>query len=374
MRRTVTLLFLAMATAVALVPSAALASDPPAWVFPVVGEDGVDFGYYDTFGAPRSGGRSHEGVDIGTYGVKGVEVVAAADGVVRYVNWSSNPDDLNPDRCCTISIDHAGGWRTSYIHLNNDSPGTDDGNGWGIAPGVLPGSTVRQGQLIGWVGDSGNAEGTYPHLHWEVHSPDGVVNPTPHADAATRISAPIPLEFDGQFWDDEGSVHESNINVIADLGITKGCNPPDNTMFCPDDDITRGEMAAFIRRMLELPSVGADYFVDDSDSIFAGDIDAVAAVGIGFGCSETEFCPDEALLREEMAELLVRAFGYVNPDEADLFVDDAESPFEDAINALGTNGITKGCNPPDNDRFCPQRTLSRAEMATFFARALELGS
>ncbi|MGI9584004.1 MAG: hypothetical protein ACR2N7_00245, partial [Acidimicrobiia bacterium] len=220
----------------------------------------------------------------------------------------------------------------------------------------------------------GNAEGTIPHLHWEVHSPDGVVNPTPHADAAIRISAPIPVGFQGQFWDDEGSVHESNIDVIADLGITKGCNPPDNTRFCPDDDITRGEMAAFIRRMLELPSVETDYFADDADSIFAGDIDAIAAVGIGFGCSEVDFCPDDALLREEMAELLVRAFGYTNPDEADLFVDDAGSSFESAINALGIHGITKGCNPPDNDRFCPERTLSRAEMATFFARALEVGA
>ncbi|MGI9642323.1 MAG: hypothetical protein ACR2N9_06035, partial [Acidimicrobiia bacterium] len=147
MRRNFTLLLLSIATAMALVPSTALASDPPAWVFPVVGEQKVDWDYSDTFGAPRGGGRTHHGVDIGTYLVKGVEVVAAADGVVRYVNWSSNPSDLNPERCCTLSIDHAGGWRTSYIHLDNDTPGTDDGDGWGIAPGIVPGATVRQGQL-----------------------------------------------------------------------------------------------------------------------------------------------------------------------------------------------------------------------------------
>ena len=374
MRRSITLLIAALATFVALIPAAAVASDPPAWVFPVVGQDGVDFAYSDTYGAARGGGRTHIGVDIGTYLVKGVEVVAAADGVVRYVNWSSDPGDLNPERCCTISIDHAGGWRTSYIHLDNDTPGTDDGLGWGIADGVIPGATVRQGQLIGWVGDSGNAEGTIPHLHWEVHSPDGVVNPTPHADAATRISAPIPAEYQGRFWDDEGSVHEANIDVIAELGITRGCNPPDNTQFCPRENITRGQMAAFIKRTLNLPSAETDFYVDDDESIFAADINAVTAAGIGFGCAEDRYCPNDALVREEMAELLVRAFGYTNPDEVEHFTDDDDSPFQDSINALRVSGITKGCNPPDNDQFCPDRPLSRAEMATFFARALEIGA
>ena len=354
--------------------SSAAADPPPDWIFPVVGQDGVDFAYSDTFGAPRGGGRTHHGVDIGTYGVKGVPVVAAADGFVKYVNWSWTADDLNTDRCCTLAIEHEGGWETWYIHLNNDTPGTDDGLGWGIAPGILPGVEVKAGQLIGWDGDSGNAEGTIPHLHWEVHVDGVVVNPTPHADSATRISAPIPGVYEGTFWDDEGSVHEANIEIIAEHGITRGCNPPDDDRFCPDRDITRGEIAAFIRRTLSLPTVGEDYFTDDTESIFAGDINALTAVGIAFGCTETEYCPDAPLLREEMAELLVRSFGYDNPDELDLFVDDESSPFEASINALGVAGATKGCNPPDNDNFCPDRTLTRAEMATFFARALGLGS
>ncbi|MGI9529485.1 MAG: M23 family metallopeptidase, partial [Acidimicrobiia bacterium] len=375
MRRTLLITALVAASLLAAtLPVGAADADPPAWIFPVVGQDGVDFAYGDTYGAPRSGGRSHEGVDIGTYGVKGVPVVAAAAGVVRYVNWSSNPADLNPERCCTISIDHADGWRTSYIHLDNDTPGTDDGNGWGIADGIVPGVTVQAGQLIGWVGDSGNAERVYPHLHWEVHSPSGVVNPTPHADNATRISAPIPLVWDGHFWDDDTSVHEANIDIIADLDITRGCNPPDNTMYCPEHDITRGQMAAFIRRMLNLPAVEADHFSDDAESIFEGDINAITEAGIGFGCSETNYCADTPLIREEMAEFLVRAFGYDNPDGLDLFTDDDGSAFQDSINALGVHDITKGCNPPDNDQFCPDRTLTRAEMASFFARALELGS
>ena len=361
--------------------TAAASGSAPEMVFPIVGEDKVDFGYYDTYGAPRSGGRTHKGVDIGTYGVKGVPIVAVAAGTIGYVNWSRNPSDLNPERCCTLTIDHEGGWSTWYIHLDNDTPGTDDGKGWGIAEGIIPGATVYKGQLIGWVGDSGNAENVYPMLHWEVHDPSGAaVNPTPYADAAVRISAPlaedgtIPPDYLGTFSDDDGSVHEANIDIIAGEGITKGCNPPDNDQYCPEREITRGEMAAFLRRMLVLPGTGTDFFADDSDSIFEADINALTEAGIAFGCTETDYCPDDALLREEMAVLLVRTFGYENPDGLDLYTDDDGSRFEDSINALGANGVTKGCNPPDNDNYCPDRTLTRAEMATFFVRVLGLGA
>ncbi len=377
-------------------------ADAPAMYFPVVGEREVDFDYYDTYGAPRSGGRTHEGVDIGTYGVKGVPIVAAAAGTIYFVNWSTDPNDLNPEKCCSLTIDHEGGWSTWYIHMDNDTPGTDDGLGWGIAPGIVPGATVYAGQLIGWVGDSGNAEGVYPMLHWEVHEPGGAdVNPTPFADAATILSAPLepgedppavdppaddppaddpPVEDPpvvvavGTFIDDDDSVHQANIEIIAELGITKGCNPPDNDKYCPQNDITRGQIAAFIRRMLDLPASTMDAFTDDGESIFEDDINAVTEAGIGFGCTDTDFCPDEPLHRDEMAEFLVRAFGYSDRDAVDAFVDDESSPFQESINVLAAEGITKGCNPPDNDEFCPDRTLSRAEMATFFARALGLGT
>jgi hypothetical protein len=223
-----------------------------------------------------------------------------------------------------------------------------------------------------------------PHLHWEVRAPGGRhVNPTPYADSATRLAAPLvdgvpppPPEPDwkGYFRDDEGSVHEANINIIAERGVTRGCNPPTNDRYCPQNPITRGQMAAFLRRELALAPASSDYFTDDAGNIFENDINAVAAVGIAFGCTDSEYCPSAPLLREEMAELLVRTFGYDNPDGTDFFIDDGDSPFEDSINRLKNQGITKGCDPPDNTRFCPERSLTRAEMATFFARALGLGS
>jgi peptidoglycan hydrolase-like protein with peptidoglycan-binding domain len=105
-------------------------------------------------------------------------VVAVAPGVVRLVNWSSRPDDLNPERCCTLVIRHDDGWESWYIHLDNDTTGTDDGKGWGIKRAIKPGVRVEAGQHIAWVGDSGNAENTAPHIHFELRDPSGtVVNP-----------------------------------------------------------------------------------------------------------------------------------------------------------------------------------------------------
>jgi hypothetical protein len=72
-----------------------------------------------------------------------------------------------------------------------------------------------------------------------------------------------------------------------------------------------------------------------------------------------------------MAAFLHRALGGVLPaGEPVVFVDDDGSVFEADIEWLGATGITKGCNPPDNDRFCPSSTVTRAQMASFLVRAL----
>jgi hypothetical protein len=130
--------------------------------FPVMG--GVS--YSNTFGACRSGcSRPHEGTDI--MGSKLQPLLAAVDG---RIGWSRT-DGNN-----MFSVRGKDGWSFTYIHVNNDSPGTDDGANpaeWIFAPGIEPGSEVVAGQFIGYMGDSGNAEGTSPHLHFEIHKPDG---------------------------------------------------------------------------------------------------------------------------------------------------------------------------------------------------------
>lgn len=125
--------------------------------------------YSDTFGAGRSGGRSHEGQDL--MAPKGTVAVAAAAGTVTMVRHSS--DGLSGNM---LRITDPEGWQYVYIHLNNDTPGTDDGANvfeQAFVDGVRQGQQVVPGEPIGYVGDSGNAESTGPHLHFEIRSPDG---------------------------------------------------------------------------------------------------------------------------------------------------------------------------------------------------------
>jgi len=130
--------------------------------------------FWDSWGSRRPGGRRHRGTDI--MSPRGSEVLAVADGVVADFGWQRLSGYY-------IHIDHGDGWSTSYMHLNNDTLGTDDGLGglWtAIYPTLTVGSSVEAGQVIGYVGDSGNAEGTQPHIHFEVKL-DGVkVNPYPY--------------------------------------------------------------------------------------------------------------------------------------------------------------------------------------------------
>jgi len=175
------------------------------------------------------------------------------------------------------------------------------------------------------------------------------------------------------FTDIVGSIHYDAIAFIWSEGITKGCNPPENTLYCPSAAVSREQMAAFLTRALDLPSTGTDYFVDDDDSIFEGDINRLAAAGITRGCNPPDndrFCPDDAVTRAQMAAFLVRAFGYTDGANTDHFVDDDDSIFEHDINRIAAAEVTFGCNPPDNDRYCPEEPVQRDQMASFLKRAL----
>lgn len=124
-----------------------------------------------SYGDYRSGGRRHKGNDL--LAPRMTEVYAVADGVVIHIG-TSRLSGRN------LRIEHSDGWTSHYVHLNNDNPGTDDGDApWSltVAPGVEVGTEVEQGQLVGWVGDSGNAERTTPHTHFELRKDDRAINP-----------------------------------------------------------------------------------------------------------------------------------------------------------------------------------------------------
>lgn len=163
--------------------SAVRAADIRDIVFPVVGPAP----YSHDFGAPRSGGRTHEGIDI--FGTKLQPLVAAQDGYLGYVPYPE------PYYGYGVFLHGDDGYDYWYLHINNDTPGTDDGLGGGInayAYDIVSGNPVTKGQLIGYMGDSGNAEATHPHLHFEIHRPDdNVIDPFLTLNASQRIAGPI---------------------------------------------------------------------------------------------------------------------------------------------------------------------------------------
>lgn len=181
---------------------------------------------------------------------------------------------------------------------------------------------------------------------------------------------------DVEFVDDDGSVFESDIEALAKAGITLGCNPPVSDRFCLNEPVTRGQMAAFLVRGIGYTDDGGgDLFIDDDGSLFESDIDKLGAAGVTLGCNppaNDKFCPNQVVTRGQMAAFLVRALGYRDDGGGDLFVDDDDSIFESDVDKLGTAGVTLGCNPPTNDRFCPDKPVTRGQMAAFLARALDL--
>jgi len=162
------------------------------YVFPVLGQSS----FSNDYNAPRGNGP-HNAIDI--IAKKGQTIVSATDGKITSVNY---PQPSWGNAVVVLGNDNMCYW---YIHINNDNPGTDDGEGGPMrayGPDMAPGNPIKKGQLIGWVGDSGNAESTVSHLHFEVLRADmsrqnpcsfttgSHINPYNNLKAATRISKP----------------------------------------------------------------------------------------------------------------------------------------------------------------------------------------
>jgi Peptidase family M23 len=173
------LLFLA--ATLGLVAGTARASStakPPAHIiFPVVG----DVQYVDDFGAPRAGGP-HQGNDLPA--AKKSPAVAAEAGRVKYWTTSRTAG-------CMLYLYGQSGTMYEYIHLNNDVTMKNDNRGKcvrGTAYAVKNGANVVAGQRIGYVGDSGDADGLHAHLHFEVHPNGGkATDPYPYLQSAYKL-------------------------------------------------------------------------------------------------------------------------------------------------------------------------------------------
>jgi VCBS repeat-containing protein len=189
------------------------------------------------------------------------------------------------------------------------------------------------------------------------------------ADASGTAAASQDFKLMG---DVAASPFVADIIWLADEGITQGCNPPQNDMFCPNDRVTRGQMAAFLVRFLGLSDIDSGIVFDDiAGSVFESNILKLATAEITRGCNppvNDRFCPNDYVTRGQMAAFLVRALGLTDNGGGDLFVDDDGSVFEANIDRLATAGITRGCNAA-GDEFCPNSFVTRGQMAAFLRRA-----
>jgi hypothetical protein len=147
--------------------------------------------------------------------------------------------------------------------------------------------------------------------------------------------------YPGCIADIESSQFQPEIEWLLASGITVGCA---ENYFCPTRNVTRQQMASFLVRSLSLASSTFDYFTDDAGSIHESDINAVAQAGITLGCAPGLYCSTAGVTREQMASFLTRGFGLAGA-ATDYFSDDTGSIHEPDINAVAQATITLGCAP-----------------------------
>jgi len=159
-----------------------VSAHPKGLLFPLIGAGT----YSNDFNSSR-GSEKHNATDI--IAPKMTKIVAATGGTVTYMPIEQ------PTWGYMITIKDDDGFTYEYIHMNNDRVGTDDGSGGpylAYAPDLARNARVERGQFLGYVGDSGNAETTVSHLHFEITSPSGEkINPYAYLLEAEKIAAPV---------------------------------------------------------------------------------------------------------------------------------------------------------------------------------------
>ncbi len=313
------------------------------------------------FGAERDGGeRDHKGIDLAAPRL--TPVLAINDGVVTRINRSS----------VSVFLRHDDGWSSWYLHLNNDTYMTDDGLGRGVAPGLEVGDRVVAGQVIGWVGDSGNAETTPPHLHFELRTPWGEpIDPLSSLRGAAWVDETVPVDFEGAFWDDDGREEAATADLLASLALVPGCGPY-GLELCPDAELTGADVEDLLGAALGLEVSVGDYVQLEprpasKRETFLPHVD----LDVALGCGVWQYCPDQIISRGDMAAILAGVLGF-EPTDADYFDDDEEHYAQASINALVAADVFDVCMSLGPRPFEPNRPATRAELIDAIAKALGL--
>jgi hypothetical protein len=209
-------------------------------------------------------------------------------------------------------VTHDDGWASWYLHLNNDVDGSDNGQGVGIRPGLTEGTRVVAGEVIGWVGDSGNAEPGPPHIHIELHKPGGAaIDPLASLRWGYRqMAAPAlenkPGEFTGPYVDDDGTPAESIFALLTSVGAMTSCDDW-GAQVCPGLAATNLDAATWIG------SLGGVLVPTNLTTNPVAMINEI--VFESFTCPE-EACPPKMITAGDAATMLVWAVDQKVHDEA----------------------------------------------------------
>jgi murein DD-endopeptidase MepM/ murein hydrolase activator NlpD len=345
----------------------------------------------DTFGAARSGGRTHAGNDLMV--AKMTRLLAVTDGTIDWLNTTGKLSSYNNLPYYNILLRGDDGNDYFYVHLNNDTPGTDDGAGgvqFAYAPGLKNGQHVEAGDFLGYVGDSGNAEDTDPHLHFEIHlggyvgasggqtrSPRAI-NPYNSLKAAPTLAEweaagrpPLSTGDSGTFPTTTTvkptTTTTKPVTTTTTRPVTTTTTRSTTTTVAPPSTVPAGTAVAGYTDVRT-----TDWFYRD----FAQALDN----GIVTDEPDDRFRPYSMVSRALFTAYLMRTMA---PDEiaalgsVDIDVDATQPTFTDVpagywaqaeIEAAARLGLVRGTG--DGTTFSPDALVSRAQMATMLCRAL----
>jgi hypothetical protein len=208
-------------------------------------------------------------------------------------------------------------------------------------------------------------------------TPVGVAEPPatgPEFNVFILTSTLGPYEF---FDVPQSNIFHDAIHTLAANGITAGCG---NGNFCPNDSVTRAQMAVFLLKSKHgvayvPPAASGDVFDDVGAGAFAAAwIEQLSAEGIAAGCGGGNFCPGSSVTRAQMAVFLLKALlgsAYVPPPASGaVFSDVPVGAFAAAwIEDLQERGITSGCG---GGAYCPSSSNTRGQMAAFLVTTFSL--
>lgn len=342
----------------------------------------------DTFGDPRSGGRTHAGNDL--LAPKMTPLLAVVDGKVDWLNLTGKLSSYNNLPYYNILLRGDDGNDYFYIHLNNDTPGTDDGQGgvqYAYAPGLTNGTRVHRGDVIGYVGDSGNAEDTVSHLHFEIHlggyvaaSAGQTRTPSAIDPYASLKAAPTLAE-----WIAAGKPSLTTGGTTPQPTTTSTDPAPTTTTTTAPKPTTTTTTAPKPTTTTTLANGAVPGYTDvRTTDWFYADFAQARTAGVVTEAADQRFRPYSQVSRALFTVYLVRAMapselngqdaaaGVTGEDpgaESHGFADVSRSYWAyEEIQVAARLGLVRGTG--DGSMFSPDQLITRAQMATMMCRAL----